>query len=239
MDEKRRAGLVLDVSGLPVSLLTEDAFFPVFGALVGRLAGETVAAVTGLPAADEDQLKALCAGAASTGAVALIHVVGVTPEAKTLESIADPDVPVQRVTSEMIGDARATLSLAEDGPIDSVALGSPHFSAEECRRLVSLAGGGAFSVPVYVCLGRHTLEALRRDGTDGALAALGVEVVTDTCVVVTPILPESPGVMMTNSAKFAHYAQGNTGHLPVFGTLAECVASAQAGRVVRLPGVWS
>jgi predicted aconitase len=40
---------------------------------------------------------------------------------------------------------------------------------------------------------------------------------------------------MTNSAKFAHYATANTGYLPVFGSLAECVASAQQGRVVRQP----
>jgi predicted aconitase len=118
-------------------------------------------------------------------------------------------------------------------------LGSPHFSAEECRSVLRLAQGRAFKTPVYACIGRHTLAELESSGDDTALTDLGVEFVVDTCVVATPILPPSPGVMMTNSAKFAHYATGNTGHLPVFGTLQDCVNSAQEGRVVRDPKVWS
>lgn len=238
--ENRYAKLVLDVSDLTLSLLNQSAFYPVLGAMIGRLAGETVCAVTGMPTgATDDELKALCAGAASTGAMALTHIVGVTPEAPDLETALggyQPESTV-RVTHEMVIDARNRLSLAEAGPIDSVALGSPHFSNAECRAMLRLADGKAFKVPVYICLGRHTLDELQADGADKALIELGVEFVVDTCVVVTPILPAEPGVMMTNSAKFAHYATGNTGHLPVFGTLADCVASGQAGRVIWDHGV--
>ena len=79
---------------------------------------------------------------------------------------------------------------------------------------------------------------LEVDGADKELQKLGVTFVVDTCVVVTPILPADPGVMMTNSAKFAHYAEGNTGYLPVFGTLSDCIESALVGQVVRDPEVW-
>ncbi len=238
----RHAKLVLDVTGLPQALRAQSAFYPVLGAIIGRLAGETVCAVTGLaPGAAEDDLKALCAAAAATGAVALLHLVGITPEAPDLQTALGGQPPEETIvlTRDMLIDARDGLSLAADGPIDSVALGSPHFSAEECRAVLALAGGHRFLVPVYICLGRHTVSALEQDGTDRALRELGVVFVADTCVVVTPILPDTPGVMMTNSAKFAHYATGNTGHLPVFGTLGECVASAQAGRVVRDKAVWA
>jgi hypothetical protein len=44
---------------------------------------------------------------------------------------------------------------------------------------------------------------------------------------------ETGGVMMTNSGKWAWYAPGNLGVEVAFGTLAQCVASAAAGRVVR------
>jgi hypothetical protein len=44
--------------------------------------------------------------------------------------------------------------------------------------------------------------------------------------------------MMTNSAKFAHYAPANTGYASVFGSLADCAASALAGRVVRDESTW-
>ncbi len=240
--DHRHARMVLDVSALSPNLVRQDAFFPVFGAIIGRLAGETVCVVDGMPAgARDDQLKALCAGAASTGAVALIHIAGVTPEAPDLATALGGQDPVEtiRIEPDMVIAGRDRLSLAPDGPIDSVALGSPHFSDAECRELLRLAAGRSFRVPVHICLGRHTLQALEADGADKSLRDLGVTFVVDTCVVVTPILPAEPGVMMTNSAKFAHYATGNTGHLPVFGTLGECVASAQAGRVVRDPAVWT
>ncbi len=239
--ENRHAQLVIDINGLPASLLREDAFFPVLGALTGRLAGETVPVIEGIPTATEDQLKALCAGAASTGALALIHITGITPEAPDRATALGhiPPAETVTVTPAMIRQTRDSLSLAPDGPIDSVALGSPHFSTAECRTLLHLASGKPFRVPVYICLGRHTMTALAADGTDKALADLGVRFVTDTCVVVTPILPAEPGVMMTNSAKFAHYASGNTGHAPVFGTLKECVSSAQSGHVIRDAQVWA
>ena len=239
--ERRTARLLFEVSGLPERLLREDAFFAVLGALVGRIAGDAVSVVDGIPGpVREDQLKAFCAAAAATGAVALTHIAGVTPEAPDAAAAlggAPPEETV-RVTSDMVLEARDRLSLAGPGPIDCVSLGSPHFSGDECRAVLALAGGRTFRVPVYVCLGRHTLDGLQADGAYEALQGLGVEFVVDTCVVVTPILPARPGVMMTNSGKFAYYALGNTGHKPVFGTLSDCVRSAQAGQVVRDREIW-
>ncbi|MCU9850340.1 aconitase X catalytic domain-containing protein [Defluviimonas sp. WL0024] len=239
--ENRVAELLLDVSDLPRALLREDAFFPVLGSMIGRLAGESICVVDGMPSgARDDQLKAMCAGAASTGAVALIHVAGITPEAPDAATALGGNAPKETitVTRDMVIAARDRLSLTEPGPIDCVALGSPHFSNDECRKLLTLAGGEKFAVPVYVCTGRHTMAALEADAADAALRDLGVEFVVDTCVVVTPILPAEPGVMMTNSAKFAHYATGNTGYAPVFGSLTDCVRSARAGRVIRDQGIW-
>ena len=239
--ERRTARLLFEVAGLPEPLLREDAFFAVLGALVGRVAGDAVSVVDGIPGpVREDQLKAFCAAAAATGAVALTHIAGVTPEAPDAATALGGRPPEEtvRVTRDMVIDARDRLSLAGSGPIDCVALGSPHFSGEECRDVLTLAGGRKFRVPVYICLGRHILNGLQADGTYEALQDLGVEFVVDTCVVVTQILPARPGVMMTNSAKFAYYSFGNTGYKPVFGTLSDCIRSAQAGRVVRDREIW-
>ena len=239
--DKRLARLSFDVSGLPAPLLREDAFFAVLGALVGRVAGDAVPVVEGIPGpVREDRLKAFCAAAAATGAVALAHIAGVTPEAPDAATALGGVPPEEsvRVTRDMIADARDGLSLAGSGPIDCVALGSPHFSGEECRNALALAEGRKFRVPVYICLGRHTLDGLQADGAYQALQDLGVEFVVDTCVVVTAILPPRPGVMMTNSAKFAYYAMGNTGYMPMFGSLSDCIRSAQAGCTLRDPEIW-
>jgi predicted aconitase len=77
------------------------------------------------------------------------------------------------------------------------------------------------------------LAELERGGRRQALEMLGVVIVVDTCVVVTPILADSPGgLLMTNSGKFAQYAPGNTGYSVLYGSLAECVESAVSGRPV-------
>ena len=94
--------------------------------------------------------------------------------------------------------------------------------------------GRRLVVPIHACTGRHVVAALDRQGRRSRLEGLGVVVVADTCVVVTPILPGlADGVLMTNSGKFAHYAPGNIGVQVGFGSMENCVASAAAGRIVR------
>jgi len=59
--------------------LTDPVDYAVLGSYVGRVAGERVVAFRGINPSRED-LKALGAALASTGAVALFFVEGVTPE---------------------------------------------------------------------------------------------------------------------------------------------------------------
>ena len=67
--ENRRATVVVDATGVPASLSTRDVFFPVLGTWLGREVGREIAVIVGLPAdTSRDQLKALGAAAASTGA---------------------------------------------------------------------------------------------------------------------------------------------------------------------------
>ncbi len=235
--ENRLARLVFDVSGLPARFLQADHAWPILGSLYGRAVGDAVGAVAGLPHhPGEDALKAFGAAAASSGAVGLFHIAGVTPEAPDMAT-ALGGVPAETtivVTDAMIADARRRLSTAADaGSIDAVAIGSPHLSLPEFDALERLIAGRRLAVPIHACTGRHVVTALDRDGRRRALESLGVTVVADTCVVVTPILPErSGGVLMTNSGKFAHYAPGNTGYAVLYGSLADCVESAVAGRPV-------
>src|SRR5580692_9900176 len=85
LDENRRAEVLFQLAGFPASLAPGDALYVGVGLVVGARAGERVAAIEGLPPPrDEDQLKALGAAAASSGATALFHAIGITPEAASL-----------------------------------------------------------------------------------------------------------------------------------------------------------
>ncbi len=239
--ENRRARLIFDTGGLSDSLKALDAFYPVLGAIIGKAAGATIAVINGLPGAlGDDALKAVGAAAASKGAVGLFHVAGVTPEAATLGDALQDSAPEATITitADGVRAARDDLSNATGDAVDCLALGSPHFSEAETRALAALADGRKFRIPVYVCTGRHIIDALEADGLRRDLEAQGVEFIVDTCVVVTPILKRMDGVLMTNSGKFAHYTLPNTGYGVIFGSLADCVRSALAGKVMREDAAW-
>lgn len=235
--ENRRAVFVVDTSALPSETFADETIWPVLGSLFGRLAGDRIGVIDGLARRPgEDDLKAFGAASASAGAVGLFHMTGITPEALTLDAALGGQPPAEtiRVTTAMIADARARLSTAEaPDRIDAVAIGSPHLSIAEFAALEQRLAGRRTAVPFYACTGRHVLPALEADGRRARLEAQGVTIVADTCVVVTPIMRELPaGVLMTNSGKFAHYAPGNTGYAVLYGSLADCVESAVAGRPV-------
>jgi predicted aconitase len=240
LEENRRATIVVDASGLSERLRSTDVFYPVLGSWLGADVGSDVAVIDGLPPdTTEDQLKALGAAAASTGEVGLFHVAGVTPEAPDVETALGGRKPKSTITltPSMIRQARDALSTTSAVDISAVAIGSPHFSLREFEELDRLVDA-PFAIPFYVCTGRGVLEELAR-GTVERLQGAGVAIVVDTCVVVTPILPEGNGVLMTNSGKFAHYTPPNTGYQVVYGSLEDCVVTARTGRLERDEALWT
>lgn len=240
-DTARRATIRVDCSELSASLTSIAAFYPVLGAWLGRSLGEDVAVIDGLPESiPEDSLKALGAGAAATGSVGLFHIAGVTPEAPDVATACQNRVPDESilVTPAMIRATRDMLDTAASDDFDCVALGSPHFSKVECGEFEKILNGRRAQKPVYICTSRAVFDALKESGRADALQSQGVIFVVDTCVIATPILPGDGGVMMTSSAKFAHYGKGNTGYDTIFATLSECVESAVSGKVQRQAALW-
>ncbi len=243
LEENRRGQILFRLTDISDRLKSEDVFYPTLGYLIGAQTGLRIPVIEGLPRlATEDQLKALGAAAASSGAVALFHAVGITPEARSLDEAFQGAQP-EEIIDVSLDDLRRTLrelSTAADGSIDVVALGSPHFSIEEFARLMPLLSHlpPHPRVEVVVCTNRCVFSALEERGWAAALDAAGIRVIVDTCVVVAPMVRARSGALMTNSGKFAHYAPGNTGLEVVFGSLEECVRSAAAGRVWRDENLW-
>ncbi len=239
-DEERRARVVLRLDRVPPRILGSDVLYPVLGHVLGREAGTDVAAIVGLPRnATEDRLKALGAAAASSGAVGMFHAVGVTPEAPTLDAATGGEpVPEVAVTPERLRAARDELGAATGRALGAVCVGTPHASLAELERLRDLLAGERLRVPLWVNTGRDVLAEAERGGVAGALEALGVRIVVDTCTYLTPLIGEVDGPVMTDSAKWAWYAPANLGVEVVFGGLEECVRSAAAGRVVRDEELW-
>ena len=230
LDEGRRARVIIDVGGLG-DLLEEEATYPLLGILLGELAGTEVAAIVGLPSGtDEDRLKALGSAAASSGAVAMFHAVGLTPEAPDLDTATGGGRGLREVVVDigMIRGAHRRLTSAASDRVDAVCLGTPHYSATQFRRLSSLLAGQRCKIPTYVNTGRDVLASLDREVVD-RLEEAGVQVVTDTCTYIAPIIDPEAAVVMTDSAKWAHYAPANLGVDVLFGSMSACVDAALSG----------
>jgi len=245
----RRAVLVLRLaSDIAASLLEDGSLYPVLGIVLGRRAGSRVAVIDGLPLdISEERLKALGAAAASSGAVAMFHAVGSTPEAPTLEAALQGIEPEEIVEVGMadLRAARDELTTAPGGappgtPIGTVSLGTPHASLAELRAVErELAGTRpAPGVELLVSTARTLLAEAEEEGLALRLRSLGVELLVDTCSYIAPVLRPSPLPVMTDSGKWAFYAPGNIGVEVVFGSLRECVRSAVEGWVWRDVDLW-
>ena len=172
----------------------------------------------------------------------MFHAVGRTPEAPTLDDALQDGEPDLEIDLDLatLRRGRDDLSTSAEGPLGAVSVGTPHFSMNEFHRLHELLAGRAVSsdVDVYVSTGREVLAAAAAAGIVSGLRRAGVEIVTDTCTYVTPIMRGHRGVVMTNSAKWAYYGPGNLGVEVVFGSLEDCVESAVSGTVVRDETIW-
>jgi hypothetical protein len=237
--ENRAGEVVIRLADdVPAALRADDSLDPVLGVVVGRLAGGRIPVVVGLsPGLSEDRLKALGAAAASSGAVALLHVVGSTPEAPTLEAALGSRPPAEdhEVTLEELRETRRGLGGEAGGPLAAVSLGTPHASATELAAIDRFLDGrrAADTVELLISTARDTLAEAEAAGVADRLRAAGAELLVDTCSYISPILREPAGPAMTSSGKWAYYAPGNIGASVVLGSLAECIDSAVAGQVVR------
>jgi len=240
-DENRRAELHIDATGLPEEWRREDIFAHLIGHHAGRLAGRRVPVISGLAAdVPKHALKAISSAAASSGGVELWHGTGVTPEAPALHAVfAGGDV--HRVSPDDLARAHRDLSTAIDGPLDAVALGTPHFALAEFDELMRLLDGRKVKVglPVLVSTSRGVRQMAAAKGWIAALEAAGVEVPVDVCTYHSPKVRGLKGRVMTNAAKWAYYAPGMLGLEVAFGSLRECVESAVRGEVWRDPALWT
>lgn len=237
LDANRRGRVLFRLRGLPDQALGEEAFFCLLGLVIGSETGNDVPVVQGLDRpATEDQLKALGAAAASSGAVALVHVIGTTPEAATVRDACGPGGARRtvEVTPQTLAAAAAKLTSTEDGSVTAVSLGTPHLSLDGFKRLTPMLAASRIhpDVIVYVSTGRDVLREVEARGWLPAYERPGVQLVVDTCTYITPVI-DGTGIVMTDSAKWAWYAPANLGVDVVFARTEDCLRSAASGRVER------
>jgi predicted aconitase len=224
LDENRRATAIVDVACPVVSAADLGAL----GYLVGRQVKNGVPYFrfrSWLPEL-AGELKALGAAMAASGAVALYHIAGVTPEARD-EDLLSPGLPLL-----VVGDlAPAYAALNGAGvQIDLVSIGCPHASLAEIEAAADYLAGRRVRAALWITTARATHQAAEAQGLVARIEAVGGRVVADTCMVVAPVADLGFRTMATNSAKMAFYTPSHSGLGVRFGSTAQCLEAAVTGR---------
>ncbi|TAJ45708.1 aconitase X [Methanofollis fontis] len=193
------------------------ADYGALGHLTGGMAGNRIPIFFGIRP-NRDHLKALGAAMAATGAVALYHVDGITPEARlpTLRREVDETIEIR------IAEVREVFSAVE---VDAIAVGCPHLSPAELEHLAGLLGGKSVKKPFFVFAAAGVIAENR--AAVNRIEASGARVYADTCVVVSPALDRFDAIMV-NSGKALAYVPTMCGAVARIGSLEECVAVATA-----------
>ena len=185
------------------------------GHVAGKKVGNRIPIFSGVRP-NRDQLKALGAAMAATGAVALFHVDKITPEARVF-SFETGDLDRVTVSEDEIE------ALFAETEVEAVAVGCPHCSPDELRELADLLKGKKTTKPFYIFAARGVTK--NNPDLVVAIERSGARVITDTCMVVSPRMDEF-GSIMVDSGKALAYVPGMCGALARIGTRKECVEVA-------------
>jgi len=214
-------GFHLDENRKPVvSIIVEtelhDSDYGALGYIVGEMVGDKVPLFKLKSKPSKDELKSLGAAMAASGAVALYHVSGITPEAGKYEA------PKEKITIE----EKQIKEVYSKGEPDLIAFGCPHSSVSELERLAQLLTGKKVKKEVWICTSRAIKnkhpELIKRIEKSGA------KVFCDTCMVVSPA-SERFSCMMVNSGKAHKYVPNLCGVKSILGRTEDCIEAALKG----------
>lgn len=231
LDENRYGQLLIDVQA---SVETAEDY-NILGYYVGLVAGNKIPVLKGLGRAKSfEYYKGMGAASAASGGVPLFHIVGVTPEAPSLQkAFGNRAIPEAiRFGEQEKAATKNKMTTTGPGPIDAVMIGCPHYTINEIREVARELAGKRVREGVRFWIYTYKANVLmaERLGYKAMIEAAGAEFIVDTCMVVSPTERYGFGRVMTDSGKCAYYAPTQVQSDVVFGSMRECVQAAVAGR---------
>jgi predicted aconitase len=205
--------------------------YRIFGYFMGKKAGARIPVITGLRRTDriEDYI-AMGAAAAASGGVALYHIVGITPEAGTLEEAFGGNEPEKsfRFSPAEREQTKQDMCTVRGGDIEAVMVGCPHYTITDIKRVAELLEGKSVRKGaqfwIYTYKGIELLA--ERMGYKTIIEKAGAKITSDTCMMISPTELWRFKTIMTDSGKFAYYAPSQVQADVVFGSIEECVTAA-------------
>lgn len=205
------------------------------GYYIGEVVQEESPVVAGLRSQPSlRKLKHFGAASATSGGVEMYHLVGMTPEAPTVEAALGGRAPKEHLTfgREQLQTAYDQLNCATTDEVDFIMLGCPHASIEQIQIVAKLIEGRKVSSNTELWM--FTPNALKahadRMGLTKIIEKAGGYLMSDSCPALSRVCPDGVKVAATDSCKQAHYLPATLGYDVWFGSVEDCVEAAVSGR---------
>lgn len=206
------------------------------GYWIGDQVQERVPVVRGVGAIPNlARLKHFGAAASSSGGVEMYHLVGITPEAPSVEA-AFAGNRQQGALRYGVAQARATWekinATGKDTQVDYVMLGCPHYTLEQLWEAARLLEGRKVhaNCELWIFTPRAIKAVADQNGTTRSLEQAGARLMTDSCSAMSRAVPKGTRVAAFDSAKQAHYLPAILGVQAWYGGVDECIDAACSGR---------
>jgi hypothetical protein len=236
LDKNRRATKRYRVTHQPRTLSDWGAL----GGIIGGHAGSywEVPVIEGIERQPgSDDMKHMGAAMASYGSVPLFHMIGVTPEAPTLNAVCIAD----ELEFETVGEKDFTNFFARFGgkgdKLDVVVFSAPQLSLLEMQSLALLLDGKQIHPHTSLLAVTSPVVAAdaRRMGISERIESSGALVLEGMCFYQSYAreMGEANGWkrLMSNSAKLVNII-GGYGYQPTLSSMEDCVTSAIAGEII-------
>lgn len=232
--EERRAQVVIDTRKLNLSGFSLSDY-SALGCYVGKQLEEKTPVFPYLPSSiSQEQLRFLISPMPSAGAVQICHVVGVTPEAPTLETALGgkkPDGKLE-VGNKEIGETYEMLCTTRGERVDLVAFGCPHCSYSLIQSVAAMLDGKKINsgVRLWISTSEYIRLLAQKAGLVDIIERAGGLVLASVCIGFGGPYDEIEGVKVvaTNSARAALYMRGKMDVL--FGNTKQCIDTVIKGR---------
>jgi len=233
LDARRQATKRFTVSQQPQELTD----WGVLGAVIGRLAGSywevpVIEGIEKVPTSDE--IKHFGAAMASYGSTPLFHIVGITPEAPTLDAVGGNSLPSRKISDDDLQALRANFGTKGEKP-DVVVFAAPQLSLVEMATVSRLVAGQSLKLPMIVCTSPQVYADARRMGLIDTIENSGAKVLEGTCFYnqYAREIGEANGWvnLLSNSAKIVNIL-GGYGYRPALASMQDCVNAAIEGEIV-------
>ncbi len=206
------------------------------GYWIGDIVQERVPVIEGVRhAPDLARLKHFGAAASSSGGVEMYHLVGITPEAPTMEAAFGGHTPVATLRYGS-AERRATWARINatglESKVDYVMLGCPHYTLAQIGEAARLLEGRKIHADceLWIFTARAIKLLADQNGSTAAIEIAGARLMTDSCSAMGRAVPKGARVVALDSAKQAHYLPAILGVQAWFGSTAECIDAACTGR---------